>query len=192
MAFDILPHRAATTIRLEPVESRYAPLFCFALLTIACGLASFVFACATPFAAFAVVAAAALPLQSALLAVTAAWVVNQAIGFGVLHYPVDMNTILWGLVIGMAALAATVTSTIVLRMLRRNGTPVALGFALIGAYAAYELVLLAATPLLGGAGGFTTAIVGRLGVLSVLWLIGLVAACEVFRLLTSRLRHQVS
>jgi hypothetical protein len=162
------------------------------LLTIACGLASFVFACATPFAAFAVVAAAALPLQSALLAVTAAWVVNQAIGFGVLHYPVDMNTILWGLVIGMAALAATVTSTIVLRMLRRNGTPVALGFALIGAYAAYELVLLAATPLLGGAGGFTTAIVGRLGVLSVLWLIGLVAACEVFRLLTSRLRHQVS
>jgi hypothetical protein len=192
MAFDILPHRAATTIRLEPVESRYAPLFCFALLTIACGLASFVFACATPFAAFAVVAAAAVPLQSALLAVTAAWVVNQAIGFGVLHYPVDMNTILWGLVIGMAALAATVTSTIVLRMLRRNGTPVALGFALIGAYAAYELVLLAATPLLGGAGGFTTAIVGRLGVLSVLWLIGLVAACEVFRLLTSRLRHQVS
>jgi hypothetical protein len=192
MAFDILPHRAATTIRLEPVESRYAPLFCFALLTIACGLASFVFACATPFAAFAVVAAAALPLQSALLTVTAAWVVNQAIGFGVLHYPVDMNTILWGLVIGMAALAATVTSTIVLRMLRRNGTPVALGFALIGAYAAYELVLLAATPLLGGAGGFTTVIVGRLGVLSVLWLIGLVAACEVFRLLTSRLRHQVS
>ena len=192
MAFDILSHRAATTIRLEPVESRYAPLFCFALLTIACGLASFVFACATPFAAFAVVAAAALPLQSALLAVTATWVVNQAIGFGVLHYPVDMNTILWGLVIGMAALAATVTSTIVLRMLRRNGTPVALGFALIGAYAAYELVLLAATPLLGGAGGFTTAIVGRLGVLSVLWLIGLVAACEVFRLLTSRLRHQVS
>ena len=192
MAFGILPHRVATTIRLEPVESRYAPLFCFALLTIACGLASFVFACATPFAAFAVVAAAALPSQSALLAVTAAWVVNQAIGFGVLHYPVDMNTILWGLVIGMAALAATVTSTIVLRMLRRNGTPVALGFALIGAYAAYELVLLAATPLLGGAGGFTTAIVGRLGVLSVLWLIGLVAACEVFRLLTSRLRHQVS
>jgi hypothetical protein len=192
MAFDILPNRAATTIRLEPVESRYAPLFCFALLTIACGLASFVFACATPFAAFAVVAAAALPLQSALLAMTAAWVVNQAIGFGVLHYLVDMNTILWGLVIGMAALAATVTSTIVLRMLRRNGTPVALGFALVGAYATYELVLLAATPLLGGAGGFTTAIVGRLGVLSVLWLIGLVAACEVFRLLTSRLRHQVS
>jgi len=192
MAFDILPHRAATTIRLEPVESRYAPMFCFALLTIACGLASFVFACATPFAAFAVVAAAALPLQSVLLAVTAAWVVNQAIGFGVLRYPVDMNTILWGLVIGMAALAATVTSTIVLRMLRRNGMPVALGFALIGAYAAYELVLLVATPLLGGAGSFTTAIVGRLGVLSVLWLIGLVAACEVFRLLTSRLRHQVS
>ena len=87
MAFDILPHRAATTIRLEPVESRYAPLFCFAVMTIACGLASFVFACATPFAAFAVVAAAALPLQSALLAVTAAWVVNQAMALAFFTTP---------------------------------------------------------------------------------------------------------
>jgi hypothetical protein len=69
---------------------------------------------------------------------------------------------------------------------------VALAFALIGAYAAYELVLFTATPFLGGEGNFTVAIVGRLAVLSVLWLIGLIAACEVFRLLTSRLRHQVS
>jgi hypothetical protein len=44
-------------------------------------------------------------------------------------------------------------------------------------------VLFAFTPLLGGAGVFTLLIVGRLGVLSVLWLIGLVTACEVFRLL---------
>ncbi len=32
MAFDILPHRAATTIRLEPVESRYAPLVLFRIV----------------------------------------------------------------------------------------------------------------------------------------------------------------
>ena len=67
--------------------------------------------------------------------------------------------------------------------LRQSGTPIALGFALTGAYAAYELVLFAATPILGSAGAFTLTIVGRLGVLSLLWLIELVAAYEVFRVL---------
>jgi hypothetical protein len=34
--------------------------------------------------------------------------VNQGIGFGALHYPIDANTMLWGLVIGIAALAICV------------------------------------------------------------------------------------
>ncbi len=191
MPLDILPHPTAASVRLAPVEPRYAPLFCFALLTAACALASFAFACATPFAAFAVVAAAMLPLRPALLAMTAAWLVNQAIGFGCLGYPIDTNTILWGFAIGAAALVATAISMLVLRSLRRTGSPVALGFAWIGAYAAYELVLVAATPFLGGAGDFTAAIVGRLGVLSLLWLTGLVAACEVFRALTLVRRRQI-
>jgi hypothetical protein len=171
MTLDILPYPTAASVRLAPVEPRYASLFCFALLTAACALASFAFACATPFATFAVVAAAMLPLGPALLVVAAAWLVNQAIGFGCLAYPVDTHTILWGFAIGAAALVATATSTFVLRLLRQTGTPVAWGFALVGAYAAYEFVLFAATPILGGAGAFTLTIVGRLGVLSLLWLI---------------------
>jgi hypothetical protein len=178
--------------RLAPVEPRYAPLFCFALLTAACALASFAFACATPFAAFAVIAAATLPLRPAILATLAAWLVNQAIGFGFLHYPLDATTIMWGFAIGGAALAATAASAAVLRLTQRTGTAVALAAALIGAYAAYELVLLAATPFLGGAEDFTAAIVGRLGLLSVLWAIGLVAACEVARLLSYALRRQTA
>jgi hypothetical protein len=180
------------SVRLAPVELRYVPLFCFALLTAACALASFAFACATPFAAFAVFAAAMLPLRPALLVVTAAWLVNQAIGFGLLHYPIDTNTILWGFAIGAAALVATMASMLVLRSLRRTGSPVALGFAFIGAYTAYELVLFAATPFLGGVGAFTLAMVGRLGVLSPLWLIGLVAACEVCRILNPVRQRQMA
>ena len=176
---------SATSRRLAPVEPRYASLFCFGLLTAACALASFAFACATPFAAFAVIAAATLPLPSALLVTAAAWLVNQAIGFGFLHYPVDASTIAWGFVIGAAALAATAVSVAVLRATERAGVIVALAAALIGAYAAYELVLFAATPFLGGAGDFTVAIVGRLGVLSILWTIGLIAACEIARLLNN-------
>lgn len=169
--------------RLAPVEPRRAPLFCFALLTLACTLASFAFACATPFGAFAVIAAAMLPLRPALLVVTGAWLVNQGIGFGALHYPIDGNTMLWGLVIGAAALAATVTAAAILNWLPRSNTALVLALALMGGYAAYEIALLAATPLLGGARNFTAAIVGRLGLLNVTWLIGLAAACEIARLI---------
>ncbi len=190
MNLDILPVSPGTFVRLAPVEPRLAPLFCLALLAAACALASFAFACATPFAAFAVVAAAMLPLRPALLVVAAAWIVNQAIGFSVLGYPMTANTAFWGLAIGAAALIATALSVAVLQALPRMGSPAALGLALMGAYAAYELVLFAVTPLLGGEGAFTAAIVGRLGLLSLFWLVGLVAACEVFRLLAPARRRQ--
>ena len=72
-------HRSAVFLRLlAPVDARVAPLFCLLLLTVACGLASFAFACATPLAAFAAFAGAMLPLSAALPVVVAAWIVNQA------------------------------------------------------------------------------------------------------------------
>jgi hypothetical protein len=186
---DFVPHARPERMRLAPVGRRSAALFSFGLLTAACALASFAFACATPFAAFAVIAADILPLSWALPVVAAAWVVNQAIGFGALHYPVNANSILWGIAIGVAALAATAAAASVLRLVRRTNMAVAFALALVVAYAAYELVLFAATPFLGGAGAFSAAIVGRIGLLNILWLIGLVAACEVVRLLNST-RHR--
>ena len=104
-------HRLATWPRLRaPFDARNAPLFCLVLLTVSCGLTSFAFACATPFAAFAAFAGATLPLSAALPVVVAAWIINQAIGFGLLGYPVELNTVLWGFAIGMAALIATAAS----------------------------------------------------------------------------------
>ena len=48
MAADMLsPH--ANRFRLHPVAPRHAAMFCFALLTVSCALASFVLACAVPF-----------------------------------------------------------------------------------------------------------------------------------------------
>jgi hypothetical protein len=182
MALKVLP-ASADRFRLHPVEASHAPIFCFALLTVSCALASFALACATPFAAFAVIAAATLPLRPALLVVTGAWLVNQTIGFTALHYPIHASTVAWGFVIGAAALAATAASAVVLRTLPQNRTPIVLAITLACAYAAYELTLLAATPFLGGAGAFTMTIVARLGLLNIAWLIGLVAACEIVRLL---------
>jgi hypothetical protein len=181
MVLDILPSHG-DRLRLHPVAPRLAPMFGFVLLTLSCALASFAFACATPFAAFAVVAAAMLPLRPALLVVTGAWLVNQSIGFGVLHYPIDGSTIAWGLVIGAAALLATIAASSILRMLPQGRTPLMLALALVAAYAVYELALLAATPFLGGEGAFTAAIVTRIGLTSAVWLAGLVAVCEIVRL----------
>ncbi|WP_431203440.1 hypothetical protein ACQ86E_32610 [Bradyrhizobium betae] len=181
MVLDILPSHG-DRLRLHPVAPRLAPMFGFVLLTLSCALASFAFACATPFAAFAVVAAAMLPLRPALLVVTGAWLVNQSIGFGVLHYPIDGSTIAWGFVIGAAALLATIAASSILRMLPQGRTPLMLALALVAAYAVYELALLAATPFLGGEGAFTAAIVTRIGLTSAVWLAGLVAVCEIVRL----------
>ena len=182
MATDMLSSDA-NRFRLHPVAPRHAAMFCFALLTVSCALASFALACATPFAAFAVVAAAALPLRPALLVVTGAWLVNQTTGFGALHYPIDAGTIAWGFVIGAAALAATAASSATLRALPQGRTPLVLALTLVAAYAAYELTLLAATPFLGGEGAFTVAIVTRIGLTSAVWLAGLVAACEIVRMI---------
>jgi hypothetical protein len=187
-----LPSPSTNGSRLTPVESRHAPLFGFALLTVSCALASFALACATPFAAFAVIAAAMLPLRPALLVVTGAWLVNQGIGFGALHYPIDGNTMLWGAAIGIAALAATAAASAVLRSLPQNSTPLVLAVALICGYGVYELALLAATPLLGGADSFTAAIVAQIGVSNAAWLIGLVAACEIVRLVNPFKRGHIA
>jgi hypothetical protein len=189
MPLDILRLPIAQLDRLAP-EPRLAPLFCFALLTAGCALASFALACATPFAAFAVLAAAILPLPAALLVMGAAWIVNQAIGFGALGYPHDLNTVLWGFGIGAAALIATAAAKLALRSLPRIGTPAALAMALVGAYAAYEVALFAFTPWLGGAGAFTLTIIARLGLLNLLWLIALVAVCVTLRVLVALRRQQ--
>jgi len=181
MTVTILPSHA-DRLRLHPVAPRLAPMFGFALLTVSCALASFAFACATPFTAFAVVAAAMLPLRPALLVVTGAWLVNQGIGFGALHYPIDGSTIAWGFVIGAAALLSTAAASTILRMLPQGRTALMLAIAFVAAYATYELALLAATPFLGGEGAFTAAIVTRIGLTSAAWLIGLVAICEIVRL----------
>jgi hypothetical protein len=182
MSRDMLRLPAAASDWFAPVEPGLAPLFCLVLLAGSCALASCAFACGTPFAAFAVLASSLLPLVSALLVIAGAWLVNQAIGFGALGYPLDLHTLLWGFAIGVAALAAAAESKILLHSQRSNSAA-ALGVAIFGAYAAYEVVLFAFTFFLGGTDAFKLTIIVRLGFLNLLWLIGLVAVCAAVRLL---------
>jgi hypothetical protein len=170
-----LRHSTSSPRMIAPVDARIAPLFCLVLLTAACVLASLAFACATPFAAFAALAGAMLPLSAALPVVVAAWIVNQAIGFGALGYPMEMNALFWGLAIGAAALVATAVSAQLPRLRPASGRHATLALALIAAYATYEVVLFAFAAVLGDGGAFALPIVARLGLLNALWMLGLVA-----------------
>ena len=87
----------------------------------------------------------------------------------------------------MAALIATAASTLAGR-LPSIGRLVELCLSLLAAYVAYEVVLFAFTPVLGGAGAFTVAIIVRIGLLNVLSMIGLVAAYELLKVPV--LKHQ--
>ncbi len=153
-----------------------------AVLVIVSAVGTVGFACVTPFAAFAVAAAYALPPGAALLAVGGVWLANQAIGYAVLGYPVAPETMLWGLAIGVAALAATAAASWVLRR-GRGGAVASLLASLAAAFAVYEALLYVVTFALGGAETFSAAIVGRFALLTLAWAATLVGAWEILRLI---------
>src|SRR4051812_29768671 len=76
------------------------------LLAGASVLTSFAFACATPFAALAALAALHLRRADAFGLVALAWLANQAIGYGFLHYPATWDSLAWGVMIGLATCTA--------------------------------------------------------------------------------------
>ena len=162
-------------------DSRRTMWLCGAILAVACASSSLVFACATPFAAFAVLAAAVLPLRRALAVVAFAFAVNQVIGFCVLDYPRTANAALWGVGMIAAALLTTAAATAVFRKFSSWGLFATYPVALVACFAVYEIVMLAMTPALGGAEAFSPDIVGQLAFVNAIWLVGLIAAYELLR-----------
>jgi hypothetical protein len=149
-------------------------------LVVISAVGSWEFACITPFVAFAVAASYTLSARTALLTLTAIWLVNQAIGFAVLRYPWTVDTILWGFAIGAAALLATVLACVTLELeLRNKVASVGAAFAL--AFAAYEGGLFLVTFGLGGEDAFSSAIVDHVALLNLGWTIGLVGTYEILR-----------
>uniref|UniRef100_UPI0038B28396 hypothetical protein n=1 Tax=Staphylococcus aureus TaxID=1280 RepID=UPI0038B28396 len=67
-------------------------------------------ACATPFTALAALAATQLRARDGILLMIASWAVSQATGFCLLGYPHTLSTMLWGVALGMAAVAGVVAA----------------------------------------------------------------------------------
>ena len=131
------------------------------VLLIAASLAfTFGFACAVPFAAFGAIAAMTLPRRDALLLTVALWLVNQIVGFTMLHYPWDATTLTWGAILGGVAVLSTAAAQ---SANRAQGIVLSAIASFAAAFIVYEggLYLISAT-VMGGSEDFAAAIVLRI------------------------------
>ncbi|MGQ0443726.1 MAG: hypothetical protein ACT4O2_01005 [Beijerinckiaceae bacterium] len=134
------------------------------------------FACATPLAAFAAIAALSMPRNDALLLIGLVWLANQAAGFSVLHYPWTADCLAWGVGLGMVALLATLGAEWTAERCNPLGR-LASAMAFLAAFAIYEGLLLV-TPIIvqSSAEDYTAAIVGRIFAINAIAFILLLAA----------------
>jgi hypothetical protein len=140
------------------------------IVTSGVGLSTF-FACATPFAALATLAALNLGRRDAIVVIGLVWLANQAVGYGFLGYPWTLDSAAWGLAIGIAAIMAVVAAR---GLSTSRPAPLAVSLPFIAAFAIFELTLyLAGFALPGSAGAFEAAVVGHI------FLINAVAICAV-------------
>jgi hypothetical protein len=133
------------------------------LLTAASVVLSGVYACATPFAALATLAALDIERRDGLVLVGAIWLANQIVGFVFLGYPHELQAYAWGLAIGAGAVAAYLVARWSLAAVSPRSSVLAVAAALVAAFIAYEGVLYAASFVLpGGASAFSLEIVGQI------------------------------
>lgn len=123
-------------------------------------LFSVALACAMPLAALGALAALTLAPRNAALLAGLGWSANQAIGFGVLGYPLDATTLAWGAALGLSALAAVGSAIIALRRAPAESVAGRLAVAFLSAWAAQQGTVFGASLLLGDtATAFAPAVV---------------------------------
>lgn len=150
-----------------------------AILALAVIGATFALSCLTPFAALAVALAGTIGLRASLRLMIAIWLANQVIGFGFFNFPLTVNTILFGIAIGGAAVLTTIVASVVIKYMSDRAAPLRLGVALLVSFAVYELTLLAPVVFLGDLETFQPAIVVQLGLINAISLVAMVVLNEV-------------
>ena len=134
------------------------------------------FACAVPFAAFAAAAATTLARREAILLTVAVWFANQIVGFTVLGYPWEADTLVWGVALGAVAVVTTLAAQWAngkFADLPASPRTIAVFAA---AFVVYEgsLFVISATAL-GGTENFTPSIIAYILALNAVALAGLAA-----------------
>jgi hypothetical protein len=125
------------------LAKRFAWSGALTALTVASTLAV---ACGTPFAALAALAALFLPRRDAFVLIAVNWLANQAIGFGLLHYPLNWDCYRGGINLCIAALLSTMAALLAQRTLRDVAITVKAIGSFIVAFVVYEAALFLISP----------------------------------------------
>jgi hypothetical protein len=121
------------------------------ILTVLTTVSTLGLACGTPFAALATLAALFLPRRDAFVLITVNWLANQAIGFGLLHYPLNWDCYRGGIDLGIAALLSATAAMLAQGALRNVATTVRAIGSFAVAFIAYEGSLFLVSPAGSGA-----------------------------------------
>jgi hypothetical protein len=132
---------------LQQTDAQLAKRFAWGgILTVLTVASTLAVACGTPFAALAALSALFLPRRDAFVLITVNWLANQAIGFGLLHYPLNWDCYRGGISLGIAALLSTMAALLAQRALQNLATTVKAIGSFIVAFVAYEGILFLIGP----------------------------------------------
>jgi hypothetical protein len=125
-------------------------------------IGSLAFACAAPLAAIAAFAALTMGRTTGVALVGTAWLSNQIVGFGLLHYPQTVDTFAWGAAMGVSALIAFFVAHVVVERLQGRSPVLTVPLAFVVAFAIYQMVLfVTGYPLEGSEATLSPDVVGR-------------------------------
>ena len=154
----------SSSVTAKPQAEAVLRAVCLALLLVGGVGSSLFFACATPFAAIATLAALKLAWRDGLAIIGLVWLANQTIGFGVLGYPWTLESLAWGVAIGASGVLALGAAAAF-----ASARPVRLALSLpfVAAFAVYELGLFVTSIVLGAEpGAFAFAVMKQVFVLN--------------------------
>lgn len=120
------------------------------LLTAASTLTTLALACATPFPALAALAAHHMRRRDGVALMLAAWAASQAVGFGLLGYVCDRETIGWGVALAVAAPLSALAAYAAIDRVGNRPAPIRLLAAYGAAFVAFKAVIALFALWLGG------------------------------------------
>jgi hypothetical protein len=127
-----------------------------------------------PLVGFAAVAGNTLTPKKALVSVMSIWVANQLYGFIIRQYPKTLESLVWGLVMGLGILLVIWLVTLRPKFSHNNwqGYLLWLAIGVVGGYAIYQGSIVLIAQLMGGH-GLSSAILLGIFVKDVVWAVAL-------------------
>ena len=143
---------------------------------IAVGSASTIIYPHVPLVGFAAVVGNTLTRKKALISATIIWFVNQIYGFTIRQYPQTLESVTWGIVMGLGMLLVTWLVTLRSKFSRHSfqGYLLWLAISVLGGYAIYQGSIVLIAQFMGGH-GFTAVILWHIFVRDAAWAIALSA-----------------